>query len=61
MIKALEYKIVYGSSDQVEREVNDLTDRGWTIYGSVQVSSFNGSAVFTQVMVKEKQIRGPWD
>lgn len=61
MMSMQEYKIIHGSKEEVESQVNDLTDEGWSLYGSVQVIYYKNQPVFTQTLSKPKEIRGPWD
>ncbi len=61
MTKAVEYKIVHGTQSEVEQAVNELSQDGWQLNGSVQVTHINGHIYFTQSLVKEAFIRGPWN
>lgn len=60
-MKAYEYKLVDGSKESVESQVNDLAQGGWQIVGCAQVRTFNGGVSYTQTLVRETEQRGPWN
>lgn len=59
-MKMFEFKIVHGSQEVVESEVNSLALQNWKLHGSIQTSHYNGGTLFTQTMVREKEIRNPY-
>jgi hypothetical protein len=60
-MKMFEFKIVHGRQEFVESEVNTLAQQNWKLHGSIQMSHFNGGTLFTQTMVREKEIRTPYN
>ena len=60
MSKAYEYKIVYGSQETLEREIPDLTEGGWVLHGGLLALVVDGNIRYSQALIKEFEIRGPW-
>lgn len=60
MSKAYEYRIVHGSKEVVEAEVEKLTQSGWVLHGGHQMFPFNGVVLFSQTLIKEYEQPGAW-
>lgn len=58
-MKLFEYKIVDGQKQHVEKTVNELAQEGWSITGSIQVRTYDGGTLYTQVMVRQKEHVAP--
>lgn len=56
-MKKYNYKIIHGSKEAVETEINVLLKDGWTLHGETTVSMSTAAFYFTQTMIQEVPYR----
>ena len=46
----IEYKIVEGTKEEVQREMNNLVKQGWSNYGNINMVTHDGALIYSVLM-----------